>query len=171
MRTVIAEGEQAADVDATVLITGESGVGQTQLARYIHDQSRRARAAFVSLNCGAISETLIESELFGHRRGAFTEALEDRVGLFGRQWRNDLPGPEPNDAAIAALKRTVVRDLTDIAAVVAGEPSRGRPRRAEAVAPLRDRLRWKKWQDVQYDRIVSARVPSVRRRTLSSSGS
>ena len=82
MRAVIAEAEQAADVDATVLITGESGVGKTQLARYIHDQSRRARAAFVSLNCGAIPETLIESELFGHRRGAFTGALEDRVGLF-----------------------------------------------------------------------------------------
>jgi transcriptional regulator with PAS, ATPase and Fis domain len=71
-----------AKVDATVLITGESGVGKERIARFVHDESTRAAGPFIAVNCGAITETLLESELFGHKRGAFTGAVSDRHGLF-----------------------------------------------------------------------------------------
>ena len=67
---------------ATVLVTGESGTGKELIARALHEQSDRARGRFVALNCGAIPKELIESELFGHRKGSFTGALVDRVGRF-----------------------------------------------------------------------------------------
>ena len=67
---------------ATVLVTGESGTGKELIARALHEQSDRSRGRFVALNCGAIPKELIESELFGHRKGSFTGALVDRVGRF-----------------------------------------------------------------------------------------
>jgi two-component system response regulator HydG len=75
---------QVADSTATVLIHGESGTGKEQLARIIHDNSRRARGAFVAVNCAAIPETLLETELFGHEKGAFTGAATRKLGRFER---------------------------------------------------------------------------------------
>jgi two-component system response regulator AtoC len=71
-----------ADYKTTVLIAGESGVGKELVAKAIHARSTRKNAAFVAINCGAIPENLLESELFGHRKGAFTDATTDRRGLF-----------------------------------------------------------------------------------------
>jgi DNA-binding NtrC family response regulator len=71
-----------ADTMATVLITGESGTGKTLLAKYIHDHSSRRDGPFGKISCGALSETLLESELFGHMRGSFTGAIRDKKGKF-----------------------------------------------------------------------------------------
>ncbi|CCE11053.1 two component sigma-54-dependent hydrogenase transcriptional regulator, Fis family [Bradyrhizobium sp. STM 3843] len=82
MRGVIELGRRAADYDISVLITGESGTGKELLARAIHYGSARATKAFVIQNCGALPDELLESELFGCKKGAFTGAYQDRIGLF-----------------------------------------------------------------------------------------
>ncbi|HEY9478872.1 MAG TPA: sigma-54 dependent transcriptional regulator, partial [Gemmatimonadaceae bacterium] len=74
--------ETVAPTDSTVLIQGESGTGKEVLARYIHDLSGRSDASFHSINCGALPESLLESELFGHMKGSFTGAVKDKTGLF-----------------------------------------------------------------------------------------
>ena len=82
MRKLVDLARRVARVDSTVLITGESGSGKERIARLVHDESMRKTGPFIALNCGAITETLLESELFGHARGAFTGATQDRLGLF-----------------------------------------------------------------------------------------
>jgi two-component system response regulator FlrC len=82
MRDCIKMADKVAASDATVLITGESGTGKEMMARYIHDQSARSKKVFLSVNCAAIPENLLESELFGHEKGAFTGAIARRIGKF-----------------------------------------------------------------------------------------
>jgi len=82
MREVLRLADQIAPSDASVMITGESGTGKEVMARYLHSHSKRATRPFISVNCAAIPEHLLESELFGHERGAFTGAIARRVGKF-----------------------------------------------------------------------------------------
>ena len=82
MQEVFRTIAKVANYKTTVLVTGESGVGKELVARAIHRRSGRSGRAFVPVNCGAIPENLLESELFGHRKGAFTDAVQDRRGLF-----------------------------------------------------------------------------------------
>ena len=82
MRDALELAARVAPLDTTVLVSGESGTGKEFIVRLIHDQSPRAAAPFVSINCAALTETLLESELFGHVRGAFTGAVRDKAGLF-----------------------------------------------------------------------------------------
>jgi DNA-binding NtrC family response regulator len=90
-----------ADTMATVLITGESGTGKTMLAHYIHKHSHRQEEPFVKISCGSLSETLLESELFGHVRGSFTGAIRDKKGKFeeangGTIFLDDINSASPN---------------------------------------------------------------------------
>ena len=90
-----------ADTMATVLITGESGTGKSVMARYIHNHSSRAAGPLVKISCGSLSETILESELFGHVRGAFTGAIRDKKGKFeeahgGTIFLDDIDCASPN---------------------------------------------------------------------------
>lgn len=82
MTKVIAMADQVANSDASILITGESGTGKEVMARHVHENSPRAKKIFISVNCAAIPENLLESELFGHEKGAFTGAHHRRIGKF-----------------------------------------------------------------------------------------
>lgn len=82
MTQVLQIADQIAQSDASVLITGESGTGKEVIARYIHKRSGRATKPFITLNCAAIPENLLESELFGHEKGSFTGAISRRLGKF-----------------------------------------------------------------------------------------
>jgi two-component system response regulator FlrC len=82
MKSVVAIADRIAPSEATVLITGESGTGKEVMSRYIHNKSKRSGGPFIALNCAAIPESLLESELFGHEKGSFTGAVSRRLGKF-----------------------------------------------------------------------------------------
>jgi DNA-binding NtrC family response regulator len=82
MEKVLRLAEQVAPADASILLTGESGTGKEVVARFVHRKSRRSRHNFITVNCAAIPENLLESELFGHEKGAFTGAVARRIGKF-----------------------------------------------------------------------------------------
>lgn len=82
MKQVLTLADQIAGSDASIMITGESGVGKEVLARYVHKKSKRKDKPFIAVNCAAIPENLLESELFGHEKGAFTGAVARRIGKF-----------------------------------------------------------------------------------------
>jgi DNA-binding NtrC family response regulator len=90
MQSVLRTITRLSDSDSTVLITGESGVGKDLVAAALHAQSARRSGKFVPINCGGITETILESELFGHRKGAFTGAVSDKKGLFEEAHRGVL---------------------------------------------------------------------------------
>jgi two-component system response regulator FlrC len=82
MVALLKMADQVAPSEATIFITGESGTGKEVMSRYIHDKSKRANGPFIALNCAAIPENLLESELFGHEKGAFTGAIAKKLGKF-----------------------------------------------------------------------------------------
>jgi DNA-binding NtrC family response regulator len=112
MRRVMALVNRAARCDTPVLLIGESGTGKELLARALHRNGPRGAGPFVAVNCSAIPETLLESELFGHRRGAFTDAREDQQGLFQSARRGTIFLDEIGDLA-PALQGKLLRVLQE----------------------------------------------------------
>ena len=98
MREVVRQIQSLADTNATVLIQGESGTGKELAARALHVEGRRGRGPFVAVNCGAFAENLLESELFGHEKGAFTGAISQHKGAFARAGGGTLFLDEIGDA-------------------------------------------------------------------------
>ena len=112
IRNVFDIVEKAANSDSTVMVFGESGTGKELIARAIHQSGHRSRHAFVSENCGAISESLLESELFGHLKGSFTGADEDREGLFSAADKGTLFLDEISDMS-QNMQRKLLRTLQE----------------------------------------------------------
>jgi DNA-binding NtrC family response regulator len=112
MLSAFASVARAAASDATVLVLGESGTGKEMIARVLHSRSRRAKGAFVAINCAAIPENLLESELFGHEKGAFTGAIGRRIGRFERATGGTLFLDEIGDMSLA-LQSKILRALQE----------------------------------------------------------
>jgi len=112
IRALIETIDRVAGTDARVLITGENGTGKELVARAMHRQSRRASGPFVEVNCAAIPSELIESELFGHMKGSFTGAVQDRAGKFEQSDGGTLFLDEIGDMSLAAQAK-VLRVLQD----------------------------------------------------------
>jgi DNA-binding NtrC family response regulator len=112
MMTVFKTVARAATSDATVLVLGESGTGKEMVARVLHARSERSRGPFVAINCAAIPENLLESELFGHEKGAFTGAIGRRIGRFERAHGGTLFLDEIGDMSMA-LQSKILRAIQE----------------------------------------------------------
>jgi two-component system response regulator HydG len=112
MQSVRSMVERVAQADASVLVTGESGTGKEVIARAIHDHGKRKGGPFIAINCAAVPENLLESELFGHVKGAFTDARGARTGLFAEASRGTLFLDEIGDMPLA-LQPKLLRALQE----------------------------------------------------------
>ncbi|HEY5949097.1 MAG TPA: sigma-54 dependent transcriptional regulator [Kofleriaceae bacterium] len=130
MRQVYDLIDQVSSTDATILITGESGTGKEVVARAVHERSRRKDGPFVAINCAAMPEALLESELFGHAKGAFTDAKANRLGLFQQAHGGTLFLDEIGEMAIA-LQPKLLRAIQE---------RKVRPVGAEAEIPVDVRI-------------------------------
>ncbi|MGQ9687552.1 MAG: sigma-54-dependent transcriptional regulator [Desulfobaccales bacterium] len=157
-----------ADTMATVLITGESGTGKSLLGRYIHSHSSRRHKPFIKISCGSLAETLLESELFGHVRGAFTGAIRDKKGKFeeargGTIFLDDINSASPN------LQVKLLRVLQEkvIERVGGNTPIHADVRIITATnTPLKDEVAKGNFREDLYYRInvVSLNIPPLRER-------
>jgi two-component system, NtrC family, response regulator HydG len=169
MRRTIDLAKRISRVDSTIVISGESGVGKEKLARLIHDNSTRASHPFIAVNCGAFSESLLESELFGYVKGAFTDAVSDRLGLFesanGGTLFLDEVGDLPYPMQVKLLRALQEREIRRIG------DSKARPIDVRILSATNkdlakevEKRRFR--QDLYYRlRVIELKVPPVRDRT------
>src|SRR6266540_338197 len=169
MRNVLSLIDRAALRDTPILLIGESGTGKELLARALHKKSPRASGPFVAVNCSAIPETLLESELFGHRRGAFTDARDDQRGLFQSAQRGTIFLDEIGDMA-PSLQGKLLRVLQEKEVHPLGAPAPVRTDVRIITATHRDltalvaegRFR----EDLLYRiNVIEVRVPPLRERS------
>jgi two-component system, NtrC family, response regulator HydG len=169
MRRLVELATTIAKVDSTVLVTGESGTGKERIARFVHDRSACADGPFIAVNCGAISESLLESELFGHARGSFTGATSDRAGLFeaanGGTLFLDEVGEIPPSMQVKLLRALQEREVRRV-----GE-NRNRPINVRIVTAtnkdLAAEIAAKRFREDLYYRlrVVELAVPPLRQRS------
>ncbi|HWO90201.1 MAG TPA: sigma-54 dependent transcriptional regulator, partial [Gemmatimonadales bacterium] len=160
--------EMVAPTDSTVLISGESGTGKEVIARYIHELSPRAEQPFLSINCGALPESLLESELFGHVKGSFTGAVRDHEGLFvaagGGTFFLDEIGETTPATQVKLLRVLQERELIPVGGT---EPVRVEARLIAATnRDLEEELRQGRFRSDLYYRlnVIAIHLPPLRSR-------
>jgi DNA-binding NtrC family response regulator len=168
IREVFATVAKVAETDVSVLIMGDSGTGKELTARAIHNRSARARGPFIALNCGAIPETLIDSELFGHARGAFTGATEARSGVFSEAHGGTVLLDEIGEIPLTAQQRLLRVLQEHELRPVGGTGSRKVDVRVIAATnvDLEEMVRQQKFRADLYYRlhVVAIRLPPLRER-------
>jgi DNA-binding NtrC family response regulator len=168
MLEVYKQVAHSADSSAPVLIIGESGVGKELVARAIHDHGARGREPFVAINCGAIADTLLESELFGHQRGAFTGAVADHKGVFEQAGKGTVLLDEIGDTTPALQVRLLrVLEEGEVRPVGANRSLKVSPRVIAATnAPLEQAVAEGRFRQDLYYRlsVIVIRVPPLRER-------
>lgn len=168
-KQVLNLADQIAPSDASVLITGESGTGKEVMARYLHMKSRRATGPFVAVNCAAIPENLLESELFGHEKGAFSGAIARRVGKFEEANDGTLLLDEISEMDLR-LQAKLLRAIQEreIDRVGGSKPVKVNVRiLATSNRNMDDTIREGKFREDLYFRlnVVNIQLPSLRERT------
>ncbi|MCA9168578.1 MAG: sigma-54-dependent Fis family transcriptional regulator [Planctomycetales bacterium] len=168
MQHVLEQIEWISRSDAPVLITGESGTGKEVVARMVHASSHRSRLQYVRVNCAALSETLIESELFGHEKGAFTGASEERVGRFEWAGKGTLLLDEISEIPLA-LQAKLLRVLEEDEFERVGS-NQSRPMQARVIATsnrcLREEVEKGNFRKDLYYRlnVLETHIPALRER-------
>lgn len=167
-RKAVAMAERVATADVPVLLTGESGTGKEVFARLIHERSRRAAKPFVAINCGALAASLLESTLFGHKRGAFTGAVSDAPGLFSEANGGTLFLDEIGDLDFSLqVKLLRALELGEVLPIGASKPIHIDVRIISAThQPLPERVSEEKFREDLYWRIrgVELALPSLAER-------
>lgn len=169
MRTLLEQARKVAAVDTSLLLGGESGAGKERIARLIHDHSARQTGPFVAINCAAVPESLIESELFGHARGSFTGATTDRAGLFEAARGGTLVLDEIGELPLA-MQSKLLRVLQEREVRRVGE-NKTRPIDVRVIAAthrdLSEEVKAGRFrQDLFFRlRVIELRVPPLRERS------